>query len=100
VIGARMLDRLAGELFAEREPAAMLHTGLAREISSENGTTTLRVAVPFVERDAVSVKKVDQELVVSAGREKRTIILPPALARRRPAGAKLEDGSLLVAFEG
>jgi arsenite/tail-anchored protein-transporting ATPase len=100
VIGAGMLDRLAGELFAEREPAAMLHTGLAREISSENGTTTLRVAVPFVERDAVSVKKVDQELVVSAGREKRTIILPPALARRRPAGAKLEDGSLLVAFEG
>ncbi len=98
VIGPAMLDRLGVELFGDHNPAAVMYEGLAREISSENGTTTLRIAVPFAERDEVSVKKVDQELVVSAGREKRTIILPPALARRSPAGAKLEGGSLLVAF--
>jgi arsenite-transporting ATPase len=98
VIGAGMLDRLAGELFAERDPAAMMYSGIAREITQENGTTTLRIAVPFAEREEVSLKKVEQELVVSAGTQKRTIILPPALARRSPAGARLEDGSLLVAF--
>jgi len=100
VIGPAMLDRLGGELFGERDPAAMMYSGIAREISSENGTTTLRIAVPFAERDEISVKKVDQELVVSAGQQKRTIILPPGLARKRPAGAKLEQGSLLVAFSG
>ncbi len=99
VIGSAMLDRLGGELFADLDPAAVMHTGLAREITSENGLATLRIAVPFAERDEVSLKKVDQELVVSAGRERRTIILPPALARRTPAGARLENGSLLVAFE-
>ena len=99
VIGGEMLDRLGAELFADEDPAAVMHAGLAREIVSENGRTTLRVAVPFAERDEVSLKKVDQELVVSAGLQKRTIILPPALARRRPAGARLEDGSLLIAFE-
>jgi arsenite-transporting ATPase len=99
VIGPEMLDRLGSELFAEADPAAVMHAGLAREIVSDNGTTTLRVAVPFAERDEVSLKQIDQELVVSAGRERRTIILPPALARRRPARATLEDGSLLVAFE-
>jgi len=99
VIGPAMLDRLGGELFADLDPAAVMHTGLAREITSENGLATLRIAVPFAERDEVSLKKVDQELVVSAGRERRTIILPPALARRTPAGARLENGSLLVAFE-
>ena len=98
VIGPEMLDRLAGELFGDDDPAALMYSGLAREITSDNGTTTLRVAVPFAERDEISVKKVDQELVVSAGRERRTIILPPALARRTPTTAKLEDGSLLVAF--
>ena len=99
VIGPEMLDRLGSELFAEADPAAVMHPGLAREIVSDNGTTTLRVAVPFAERDEVSLKQIDQELVVSAGRERRTIILPPALARLRPARAKLEDGSLLVAFD-
>jgi len=99
VIGPEMLDRLGAELFAEGDPAAVMHTGLAREIASENGRTTLRVAVPFAGRDEVSLKKVDQELVVSAGLQKRTIILPPALARQRPAGARLENGSLLIAFE-
>ncbi|MGI9019523.1 MAG: ArsA family ATPase [Solirubrobacterales bacterium] len=98
VIGPAMLDRLAQELFEDGEPAALMYRGLAREISSVNGVATLRIAVPFAERDEVSIKKVDGELVVSAGREKRTIILPPALARRTPARAKLEDGSLRVDF--
>jgi len=100
VIGSAMLDRLAAELFGDGDPAAVMHTRLAREVSSRNGTTTLRIAVPFAARDEVSVKKVDHELVVSAGRERRTIILPPVLARRTPSGAKLEEGSLLVAFPG
>ena len=33
------------------------------------------------------------------GHEKRTIILPSALARQRPTGARLEGGSLEVSFE-
>src|SRR6266513_4765201 len=37
VIGAEMLDRLAGELFAERSPADVLHTELAHELTSEGG---------------------------------------------------------------
>jgi arsenite/tail-anchored protein-transporting ATPase len=98
VIGPAMLDRLAGELFGDADPAAVMHSGIAREFTSENGTTTLRVAVPFAERDEISVKRIDQELVVSAGRERRTIILPPVLARRTPTRAKLEEGALLIAF--
>ncbi|MFL5856839.1 MAG: ArsA family ATPase, partial [Solirubrobacteraceae bacterium] len=44
VVGARMLDRLAGELFGEDvEPAAVMHTELAHEIESNNGTATVRI---------------------------------------------------------
>jgi arsenite/tail-anchored protein-transporting ATPase len=99
VIGPRMLDRLGGELFADHDPAAILHADLTQEITSDNGRTTLRVAVPFAERDEISLKKVGQELVVLAGLQKRTIILPPALARKRTAGARLRDGSLEISFE-
>jgi arsenite-transporting ATPase len=99
VIGGEMLDRLAGELFAEHSPAGILHTELAHEVLSENGKTVLRLRMPFAERGDVGLKKVGSELVVTVGHEKRTIILPSALARRRPTGARLEGGSLQVSFE-
>ena len=99
VVGASMLDRLGHEIFGELDPAALLHTELAQEIEQgAEGVTRMRIRVPFAERSEISLKKVGSELVVAAGREKRTIILPPALARRSPSGAKLEDGSLEVSF--
>ncbi len=105
VIGPRMLDRLAAELFGEpgaagATPAAdVLHNELAQELESINGRATLRIPVPFGEKGEVSLKKVGAELIVSVGPRKRTIILPAGLARRRPAGAKLEHGALEVSFE-
>ena len=99
VIGPRMLDRLGDELFGERLPADVMHADLTQQISSENGITTLRLRVPFGERDDLKLRQVGAELVVTVGRQKRTIILPAALARRRPAGAKLADGALEIKFE-
>jgi arsenite/tail-anchored protein-transporting ATPase len=99
VIGDEMLDRLAGELFADHAPAAVLHTELAHDVLSEDGRTLLRLRMPFAERGDVGLKKVGSELVVTVGHEKRTIILPSALARQQPTGARLEGGSLEVSFE-
>jgi arsenite-transporting ATPase len=100
VIGTRMLDRLADELFGDdRDPAAVMHSGLAQEIESVNGLAILRIQVPFGERGEIALKKVGPELIVSVGPRKRTIILPAALARRSPTGAKLVDGALEVSFK-
>ncbi|MGH2987586.1 MAG: ArsA family ATPase, partial [Solirubrobacterales bacterium] len=86
VMGPRMLDRLGAELFGERSPAELMHTELAQELSSINGRATLKIPVPFGDKRDLALKKVGAELVVSVGRQKRTIILPAALARRRPTG--------------
>ena len=100
VIGPPMLDRLAAELFdAEHDPATVMHTQLAQELESSNGTATLRIGVPFGDKGDVGLKQVGAELIVSVGPRKRTIILPAALARRNATGAKLADGSLEVRFE-
>ncbi len=99
VIGADMLDRLAAELFADHAPEGVLHTELAHDITSADGITVLRLRMPFAERGDIGLKKVGAELVVTVGHEKRTIILPSALARQRPSGARLEGGSLEVTFE-
>jgi arsenite-transporting ATPase len=99
VMGTRMLERLGSELFAERDPAAVLHTELAQRIVSRDGETVLSIRVPFADRDQLTLKKVGQELIVRAGRDKRTIILPTALSRHSPTGAKLADGVLEISFE-
>jgi arsenite/tail-anchored protein-transporting ATPase len=99
VVGAEMLDRLAGAVFEERDPAAVLHTELAQELVTENGRATLRVAVPFAERGELSLKKIGLEVIVRVGAQKRTIMLPPALAAYAAGGARFEDGVLQIVFE-
>lgn len=99
VIGTRMLERLADELFAQADPAAVMHSELTQEVESADGQTTLRLRVPFSDKGDVRLHKVGAELVVSVGRQKRTIILPAALARQRPTGARLSDGALEVSFD-
>ena len=100
VIGAGMLDRLAEELFAGVDPAAVLHDRVTQELSLGDGRAELRLDLPFVSRGDVSLKKIGLELVVRVDGHKRTIMLPGALAGFRPASAALTDGSLVVGFEG
>jgi arsenite-transporting ATPase len=99
VIGPEMLDRLGDELYAEHDPEALLHTELAQRIEQVDGRTVLAIDVPFADRSELDLSKVGQELIVRVGAQKRTIILPAALSRHRPAGARLEAGTLEVSFE-
>jgi arsenite-transporting ATPase len=99
VLGAEMLDRLAGALFADRDPAAVLHDRLAQELRLDDGWAELRLDLPFVSKGDVSLKKIGLELVVRVDGHKRTIMLPGALAGFRPSSAALADGSLVVGFD-
>jgi len=98
VVGNAMLDRLAGSLFGPADPAAVLHGGLAQEFSIDDAQGAVRLAVPFAAKGDVSLKKVGDELVVRIDGRKRTVVLPPALAALKPAGAALDGGALVVRF--
>jgi arsenite-transporting ATPase len=99
VIGPVMLDRLAGETFGDLTAEAILHEELSQELVATDGSATLRLAIPFVEKADIGLKKIGLELVVRVGPQKRTIILPPTLAAYRPSAARFEDGALEVVFE-
>jgi arsenite-transporting ATPase len=100
VLGAEMLDRLAGALFGDGDPAAVLHDRLAQELSLDGTRAELRLDLPFVSKGDVALKKIGLELVVRVDGQKRTIVLPGALAGFQPTSAKLDAGSLVVGFEG
>src|SRR5215204_1981646 len=98
VVGPVMLDRLGEALFEDGDAGAILHDELAQELSLDEDGARLRLDLPFANKGDISLKKIGLELVVRVDGQKRTIILPPALAPYRPASASFADGSLLVSF--
>ena len=98
VVGPAMLDRLAGEVFGELDPAAVLHSEIGQRLVTDNGRATLRVEVPFAEKGDLSLKKIGLEVIVRVGSQKRTLMLPPALAAYAASGARFEDGALEISF--
>jgi arsenite/tail-anchored protein-transporting ATPase len=99
VVGPEMLDRLSAEIFAELEPGAVLHDSLSHELIIEEHGATLRLDLPFAEKGDISLKKIGLELVVRVDGQKRTIMLPPALADWRATGARFADGALQVTLD-
>ena len=99
VIGDERLDELGDALFADHDPAAVLHDRLAQELSVSNGHASLRLDLPFAAKGDVQLKKIGLELIVRVDTHKRTIVLPGALAGYKPTSATLEEGALTVGFE-
>jgi arsenite-transporting ATPase len=100
VLGAEMLDRLGGALFAGRDAGAVLHDRLAQELALDGSRAELRLDLPFVSKGDVSLRKIGLELVVRVDGYKRTIVLPGVLSGFKPTSAKFNEGSLVVGFEG
>jgi arsenite/tail-anchored protein-transporting ATPase len=98
VVGAAMLDELGDAVFEGREAGDVLHQELSQELTSENGHATLRLPLPFAERGDIELKKIGLEVIVKVAGQKRTIILPPAMAAYGTSGASFRDGSLEVRF--
>ena len=98
VVGPERLDELGAALFGDAEPHAILHDRIAHELDVGRDEATLRLDLPFVDKGDIALRKIGQELIVRVDGHKRTLVLPPALAGHRPAGATLRDGALEVTF--
>jgi arsenite/tail-anchored protein-transporting ATPase len=100
VVGSTMLDRLGDALFTKHDPAAVLHDALTQELVVLDDEARLRLTLPFARKGDISLKKIGLELIVGVDGQRRTIMLPPALAALQPAGATFENGALEVTFNG
>ena len=84
-----MLDRLGGRAVRRRwlDPAAVLYDAVTQELRVSEDEARLRLALPFARKGDISLKKIGLELVVRVDGQKRTIMLPPALAAFNPTGS-------------
>jgi len=98
IIGAEMHELLADELHDGDDPAAILYRGLSREITTSDEATVVRISAPFAEKGEVRVQRAGDELIVTVGDLRRTIILPTGLSGRNPDRAGFENGVLEISF--
>lgn len=99
VIGADALRRLADELYAERDPAALFTRARPIRLHKRGGRPVLEIDLPHARKEDLSLAAHGERLLVRVRDVERVITLPGSLAGRAVASARLRDGVLEVVFE-
>lgn len=99
----RGLDGLraaAEELYAGIDAEQVLARSDPTSLREVGGSLELSLAVPFFDKHDLDLRQDGDELVVALKNQRRRIPLPEKLRGRDVAGARYEDGHLVVRFEG
>ncbi len=75
-----------------------MHEGSVLEVTQREGAWVLALELPFAERDDVALSRKGDELLVTIGGQRRAILLPDSLRRRRVTDAVVHGGRLEVVF--
>ncbi|NNC75955.1 MAG: ArsA family ATPase [Acidimicrobiia bacterium] len=98
MVGMEMLRLLADELYGDRDPVERMNGGRAFTITNDGDDVIVEMKMPFAEKGDVGVLRQDDELYITVGAYKRSLVLPDSLKRRVVKRAKLDAGVLRVTF--
>ena len=98
MVGLENLRIVGAELYGDVDPADKLSTAQPLRVEDVGDDVALILTVPFAEKGDVEVLRHDDELFLTVGPYRRSLVLPDSLKRRTVKKAKLEDGELRVVF--
>jgi arsenite-transporting ATPase len=98
MVGIENLRIVGAELYGDLDPAAKLSTAQPLRVEDVGDDVALILTVPFAEKGDVGVMRHDDELFLTVGSYRRSLVLPDSLKRRTIKRAKLDDGELRVVF--
>jgi len=98
IVGLEALASHGRQLFADREPQALLSEVPRLRFSRQGDEHRLELPLPGASPESLDVARVDDDLIVRAGAWRRAIALPARIARLSVRSARLEAGNLVVSF--
>ncbi len=100
MVGTDLLRLVADELYGDTDPTDRLSEvePLRVEQLTDSDDVALILTVPLAEKGEVDVMRHEDEVFVTIGPYRRSLVLPDSLRRRRIRKAKLEDGELQIIF--
>ena len=98
MVGVDKLRMVGDELYADLDPTARLAVNTPFRVFEQDDEVILALRLPLVERGEVDVVRHHDEVYVTVGPYRRSLVLPDSLRRREVIGARLADGELWVRF--
>jgi len=98
VIGMKALEEIGRLLYNQDDPTHLLFEGKPMSIDQDNGGYMLTLKLPFIAKGDVSLMRSGDELIVTIGNQRHSILLPQVLLGRELKGAKLDTGRLRIGF--
>ncbi len=100
IVGLPALERMGEALYGDSDPGALTAPEVPMRFEQgQDGAYLLKLALPFARKADLEVVQRGRELALTAGGQRRNVLLPHALARMRCARVKLEQGWLVAVFE-
>ena len=91
-----VLRRIGGEIYESTDPDDVL---FKKDIYiSDKEERTLKIYLPFAEKDELELEQVGTELLVGVRNERRRFPIPTEFEEYAVAGARFEDGYLCIRF--
>jgi arsenite-transporting ATPase len=98
MVGLELLRQVGEELYGTSDPTDRLAEGRPFRVEDVGDDVVMVMAVPLAERGEVDVMRNGNELIITVGPYRRSIILPDSLGRRHVRRAQLLDGELRITF--
>jgi len=99
VVGLKRLREVGEYLYGGGDPARVFFEGQPISIEHNDGLYTLTMKLTFASKGDVSLLRSGDELVITIGNQRRSIILPQVLLDRQVKEAKFDSGELKVIFK-
>jgi len=98
MVGLDRLRLVGEELYGQRDPAERRVTRRPFRVEDVGEDVALIMTVPFADQREVDVMRHGDELVVTVGPYRRSLVLPDSLKRRQVTRARLYGGELRIVF--
>jgi arsenite-transporting ATPase len=98
MVGVDKLRIVGEELYGDRDPTLRLATSTPFRVFQDGDDVVLGLFLPLAERGEVDVMRHGDEIYVTVGPYRRSLLLPDSLRRRQVVGARLSGGELWVRF--
>ncbi|HYZ94059.1 MAG TPA: ArsA family ATPase [Actinomycetota bacterium] len=100
MVGQELLAELCTEVYEGVDPKAVLHSDEPMRVHSDGrGRMVLELRLPYAE-DRFDLSRKEDDLIVTVGSYRRSIMLPQSLRRRHIVDAAFEGPLLKIVFEG
>ena len=99
IVGLQSLNIIANLAFSESDPTAILFNQSIQDVIKTEEGFVLKRHFPSFEVERFDLRKKGDELILTIGNVRRSIILPKTLALLEPSGAEFKQGELRIHFK-